>query len=442
MAECWDCSEPEDLPPSKYRNLSPDQKRGMAIKRIHKTVLCVLVLSLYVMGCDDHSYIPIRPEIERAKAWFDVNASDMMERRISRNGRSAHYPSVSLDWRKGKLFDVAIGLSIVQVPVKYEQRLVASNDSDGMGNDTRVLTTAIFFEVLPGEYVLYLLRILTEEDSFEISNNAFSFREPPVNFSGSLLFFDWDETFVGGWRIEKGERTHFYTFFGNREGNSLSGRTNELQCYAIDTYWWSQACTPDGDCADPVLIEVITTIVCEQVIAPPSEDPVGGGGGGEPEVCLQEHPYIEGLLIPCEEDGWTLNDLQSQNRLCGAYSFLSVGEGMTAEILGLGATAVRRSTGQMLHVLLGPVCVTFGASTGLVHPSTASTAFNNTWNAAMNDTDAWIKGQTNPTAASLRTYIIQRLRVRLLAQSNEGYFALTIGSCKGNIPSTQAQYCN
>lgn len=134
-------------------------------------------------------------------------------------------------------------------------------------------------------------------------------------------------------------------------------------------------------------------------------------------------------------------DLQSQNNLCGGYVFTSTGEGLTAEILGLGATAHNASTNQLLNPYWGEMCVTYGSSTIVTNSTVGSQIFNQSWNTTMNEAQAWLNTQSNPTTVSLSTYILQRLRFNLDLYA-EGYVSLSTGPCAGNIASTAARYCN
>ncbi len=165
----------------------------------------------------------------------------------------------------------------------------------------------LLFETHPGEYEVYLLKIYPDDPATLLSNEDFdrlNYGEVPSSFSGQIMVFDWDERFIGGWRIDGGERSEYIA--RSNHNNNADGRTlrnNSIVCYQVTTHWYQVTCSAYG-CSEPVLIDVTTTINCEQIIAPPdTNDPGagGGGGGGEPG-CFVEHPFIEGLMIPCEDE--------------------------------------------------------------------------------------------------------------------------------------------
>lgn len=136
-----------------------------------------------------------------------------------------------------------------------------------------------------------------------------------------------------------------------------------------------------------------------------------------------------------------VGELQSKNRLCGAYVFSPTAEGLTAEILGLGATAINSSTNQVLHPYWGAMCLTFGSSSAATNSTTGSQIFNAAWNTTMNEAQVWLNAQSNPTTAAFSAYILQRLRINLQVEAH-GYVALSVGPCVGSVGSTAARYCN
>jgi hypothetical protein len=134
-----------------------------------------------------------------------------------------------------------------------------------------------------------------------------SFNEIPNRFNGSIMLFDWNEKFVGGWKINNGEKKSFYGKISGSDESNMEGRiksTLEEKCYIMEFLWYQQYCTKYG-CSDPVIYERIEILICETVIAPPSENPVEGGGlggtYGDENTCFVEDPFIEGLLVPCDE---------------------------------------------------------------------------------------------------------------------------------------------
>lgn len=190
-------------------------------------------------------------------------------------------------------------MKIVEVTLDYDEYLTFS-DSEMHEIRPNTVNSMLLFEVEPGNYEVYLVKIYADKNSDNVGFNELNFGLVPETFSGSMWIFDWDENPIGGWRIVDGEKTRFYArTHGASKGNGRATRTNEQRCYQIDTYWYQIVCM-GSKCTDPILISYSTYIECEQIIAPPDPyDP--GGGGGDQGDCLEPHPYIEGLMVPCPD---------------------------------------------------------------------------------------------------------------------------------------------
>jgi len=87
-----------------------------------------------------------------------------------------------------------------------------------------------------------------------------NFTNLPEDFSGSILVFDWEENFIGGWKVVNGEKKFFYGRLSNNSGyEPESGRvaaTNEMNCYIITQNHYSVTCVRGYGCGEPVLIDV------------------------------------------------------------------------------------------------------------------------------------------------------------------------------------------
>lgn len=155
---------------------------------------------------------------------------------------------------------------------------------------------------------------------------------------------------------------------------------------------------------------------------------------------------INGNCIPieCEEDyrkGAKYNRvLTNKNKLCGTYSFKTVGHANVVNISGLGFSA----TGPNCHrifVDLPTVCVTIPNYN--LPLTQCSAKFNLAWANTMNQIMAHLNSQgiINPTPWALRELIIEYLIINLnsLAGLNSGVSIIT-GTCPGTNHST-AVYC-
>lgn len=399
---------------------------------------------LMLLGCHDGEIIGVNPDVERARKWFEQNRADLSGLdRHSATGR--HFSDVQKvpNWNETKIHRNSNGIKIVEVALDYEEYLIYSA-SEIESARPNASNSMLLFEVRPGEYEVYVLKIYEDPDSDldEVDFNNLNFEKIPTTFSGSMWVFDWNENLIGGWKIVDGKKTKFYA---RMRGNQYEGgRVSEtsVRCYQIDTYWYQIVCI-GSLCSDPVLIDHTTVIECETIIAPPDpHNPGGGGGGGDEGECMEPHPYIEGLMVPCEEEEWIIDDdIQSQNRLCGGYIFTTTGEGLTAEILNVGARAENKGTLQILHAYWGSMCVTFGSSSLATNSATASTIFNQAWNTTMTQAQTWLNTQQSPTTIALSQFILQTFRANLSTAAG-GYSALSTGPCSGAIASTVAEYCN
>lgn len=278
--------------------------------KLRTSLLCVTLWAL-ILGCQDNMLNTVNSDITNARNWFERNEHVLLNPTTKNEStRTGIKFTKSPDWNQSKVHQMKNGSKAIEVRLNYDNYLIYSDSNTIPQSEPNVINSMILVEIVQDHYQLYLLKIYPDNSDFEVKNlDNFNFSTIPKAFSGSMLVFDFKENLIGGWKIIDGMKTHFYSTVSTR--NFDKGRTSStsLNCYIEETYWWSQACTRGGDCADPVLIDVTQTIVCELVVAPPSEDPGEGGGGGGGSTCFEEHPYIEGLMVPCEELATITNNI-------------------------------------------------------------------------------------------------------------------------------------
>lgn len=133
----------------------------------------------------------------------------------------------------------------------------------------------------------------------------------------------------------------------------------------------------------------------------------------------------------------------SPNRLCGAYSWITNGDGYSATIIYLAAPALHRPSGDFLFPMWGSVCVTYGSSTGIQNQSYASSVFNAAWGQTMDAAQAWLNAQaTTPTTVQYANFITATMLTKIQAEA-QGYVSLNWAMpCGGNVPETVTRYCN
>lgn len=248
-------------------------------------------------------------DIENARNWFEKNKTHLSENSSSSNfGKiNANTPKIP-DWNKSKVHSLKNGLKMVEVNLSYDTYLLFSDSEQRMPSSNQVLNSMLLIEVRSDQYEVFLLKFYPEKENFTLSTKDFeniNFGKIPSNFSGSMMIFDWNEKFIGGWKIMSGEKGFFYSKHSAESSEDKIGErsasTAAWDCYIITTYWYSQACTRGGECSEPVLIDITMTQVCEYILAP--GDGSGSGGPGDPtaNTCFIEHPFIQGLMVPCEE---------------------------------------------------------------------------------------------------------------------------------------------
>jgi hypothetical protein len=182
-----------------------------------------------------------------------------------------------------------------------------------------------------------------------------------------------------------------------------------------------------------------------------------------PAIVLQDnpsaYPFLQNIGWPVSGQSVTAPDgmvytynggsatwvgyLVSQNKLCGSYTFTVTGDGLTAEIITLSASALHRPSGQHIFHLWGSGCVTFGSSTGLTNSEDASQVFNLAWGVTMDEVEAWLnQRQEKPLELEYSNYIKSRL-IFNLQKYGDGYAQFSTGPCSGSgIVPTSARYCN
>jgi hypothetical protein len=127
---------------------------------------------------------------------------------------------------------------------------------------------------------------------------------------------------------------------------------------------------------------------------------------------------------------------QVVGKICGTYTFTRIGNGLTAEIHGLGSQAYNYSNNNHVSASWPKMCITFGGD--IQTSNNASIAFNAAWNDALQLTDVWLVQHPNATSVEFQQIIETILRSQLSYQAS--YYALSIGGCS-NIPSSNVNYC-
>lgn len=264
---------------------------------------------LIILGCQDSEPKVLNLDIQNAKSWFDDHSEELdSSSTLMQSRRTKSSFRKSPEWEQSTVYELENGLKAVEVALNYDNNLIFSENSNLGQGAYNVMNTMLLLEMLAGQYAVYLVKIYPEDPATSLNVEDFSqlsFDNISASFSGSMMVFDWSENFLGGWKIVDGKKVNFYGRISNADqSNGRTASANSLDCYFLDTYWYSQACY-GSNCAPPVQIDVTSVLVCDFVleVAPITDDP-NNTNGGQPvpnEGCYVEHPFIQGLTVPCED---------------------------------------------------------------------------------------------------------------------------------------------
>ncbi len=265
---------------------------------------CIIFCILLLFGCQDNEIFTNDNDISKAQSWFEQNKNGLDSKISNPANREGVVIKKTPDWSQSKIHVDKYGVKSIEVALEYDTYLFFAESNNKIKRGTpNVLNSMLLFELEEGKYAVYLLKIYPSYQNTKIGNHVFenlNFSEIPSDFSGDMLVFDWDENFIGGWKISDGEKQNFYVRTNKPNPNGRITSNLNSTCYEITTNWYSVTCI-DGVCGDPVLVDSSSVIVCETTIAPPDPLDPDSGGGGDGGTCFVPHPLFEGLMLPCDE---------------------------------------------------------------------------------------------------------------------------------------------
>jgi hypothetical protein len=282
-----------------------------------------IIFYFFFIGCsvevDNLYHDNLNHDIKRAKDWFERNQFLLFKGESKSSALRNKFDKLKLDktpnWSNSRVHYMKNGLKLIEVGLKYDKYLIftTTNDSNDLSkSEPNILNSMLLVEIRPDQYAVFLLKIYPNDRENKFDHEKINFGKVPNGFEGSMIIFDWNERFIGGWKFKNGSKSKFYRLINNK--NLKTGknyRNSSITCFQYTTYWYSQACTSEGICAEPVLIDFSTTVECDYVLAP--GDNSGSGGPGDPSsnTCFVEHPYIQGLLVPCDELTTIINNVSN-----------------------------------------------------------------------------------------------------------------------------------
>lgn len=152
------------------------------------------------------------------------------------------------------------------------------------------------------------------------------------------------------------------------------------------------------------------------------------------DACLEEPPQGGGGGFSPEDD----------SKICGTYSFTSIGNSLTTEIRNLGMTAIKMSLfqGEVIPVELGPMCFNFTAN--LASSVSASTIINEAFNSTTLEIQ---QGLNNGTINATNIYIQFKNKFDQKFNTLKNSFGLpgnsagfSYGPCFGQVTINTANY--
>ncbi|MBC8109665.1 MAG: hypothetical protein H7Y04_01245 [Verrucomicrobia bacterium] len=401
-----------------------------------KLICCLFVFMAGLMSCEKQEVGLTKTSeqisIEEAQNWFDENVSNgYLASQKNENTRKKE-----TNWQKAT--SKLIGTTpTVMVPLKYEA---------GYGVGNRGYTFLLVYKTPKGAYTAEILKIIASEEHLLKNKGQLN----SATFTGTIKIYDWNDNFLKGDLFRDGKAVGSLSKTVGQTGGKMM-RINDESCrlYMVTETFYQRGCYDTGqgqyECGEWELRWIDVTYVLECTggaggnngfqpsnYGLPNNDL--GCGPGQP-VSLECIDYTQGTMATVE-----IEEI-SDNELCGSYNFAKTGNGLTAEIIGLGASGVQRSSGQFVSALWGSMCITF-YDNGLVHTSNnASIAFNEAWNESMIETEAWLNRTPNPTDYQFAQVILSALMVNLARTSGATFsYNLATGPCQ-NVPSSVASYC-
>lgn len=368
------------------------------MKQLSGLTIRLLLILVFAIGCENDSRENEKTLVSTAREWYGQQPVGSNSITFGRKPGEKIVPR--WEYAQQHLID---GKKVLVIPIIDDK--CSYNDKSFTFNKKLILKVSNSGKIISGSCLLFIARNydvkLNEKELLNdliqenrVTNKVVTIIE--YDLGGNVL-----NTKILG--IQKGlSRT-----LNQRKKQSLSSNRGSSNC--TDWYWvttWS-----DGSKTEQY---VYTT--CDD-----SDNYIDNGNGGS--------------------GGPTSSEDQARNSLCGSYSFSTTGDGITAEILGLGARAQHSGTGRIVNAIMNVMCITFGSSSGIGNSTKGSDVFNESWNITIEKAQEWLNQQAEtPSSTALTGIILSNLRFYLSFNSN-GSYALSNGPCSKIVPSSQARYC-
>lgn len=206
-------------------------------------------------------------DIAKAKQWFEENEANLSSLCCKEPSLKTNFEDVSKkpDWNKAMVHQQTNGIKVIEVKLDYDNYLLFSNHQNPVfPARPNVLNSLMLLELAPDKYGVYLLKTFPEDPYMPLGQADFeriNFGKISNGFSGSMLIFDWNENFIGGWEIQNGlKNKHIIRPAQNKKAAKAAYKNESIQepSSYLKTDFYSLVCS-NGECQEPVLIKSAIT---------------------------------------------------------------------------------------------------------------------------------------------------------------------------------------
>lgn len=146
----------------------------------------------------------------KAKDWFEMN-----EIYLSHHGAKSHQSEAlkiaaskinkKPDWDRYLIHIGQKGEEVWEIPLIYEGLLISVEE--GKPFPKSVAHSMVMFSQ-GSEYKVFILKVIPDDPDYVFKENDFytiNYKKKREDFSGVFKFFEWDESFIGGYVVENGQ---------------------------------------------------------------------------------------------------------------------------------------------------------------------------------------------------------------------------------------------
>jgi hypothetical protein len=308
---------------------------------------------------------------------------------------------------------------VVETPLSFDHTpgfALTSNAAKDINGLTRLL---VLKNKRSGEILPALMHIYSNSGSVD---KNITYSKIPEAFTGNIFFTDLNGVFINGWLYENGKivkKSNKQINAANPAGKVLPP---EESCQTVETLWFERDCIEYYNGNYECGAWHFTYSTYHTYCTPPVGGGGGGGGGG----------YVS-------EDQLPWGDAAGMPKLCGPYTFAKIGNSYTASIKYLQQIWHHQSppyeskwTNFVESCLTIPV---YG-----ITPQQASNIFNTVFNNATN-TVIYELNSNILNATELAITARMKTLIQTGLQNAKPGSVWSTSLCSGNIPSTEAAWC-